>query len=103
MAKFTLTASPTFTSKVSIPVPGSKAVPVEFKFKGRTKDEFKKFLETMTDHEDLHVVLEMASGWDLEDVFNEDNVEKLLQNYIGSGRAIIEKYINELSAARLGN
>ena len=103
MAKLTLTASPTFTAKVAIPVPGGKAVPVEFKFKGRTKDEFKELLEGMAEREDVEAILEVASGWDLEDVFNEDNVEKLVQNYIGSAKAILEKYITELSAARLGN
>ena len=103
MAKLTLTASPTFTAKVAIPVPGAKAVPVEFKFKGRTKDEFKELLEGMAEREDVEAILEVASGWDLEDVFNEDNVEKLVQNYIGSAKAILEKYITELSAVRLGN
>lgn len=103
MAKLTLTASPTFLAKVSIPVPGGKAVPVEFKFKGRTKDEFKEFLEGLADSEDVEVITEIATGWDLDDAFNEDNVAKLTQNYIGSARAILEKYISENSGARLGN
>ena len=103
MAKLTLTASPTFTAKVAIPVPGGKAVPVEFKFKGRTKDEFKAFIEGIGDREDVDVILDIATGWELEDAFGRESVELLLQNYLGSARVIIEKYLSELTAARLGN
>lgn len=104
MAKLTLTASPTFKAVVLIPVPGSKPAPVEFKFNGKTKDGFKQFLESMSDMEDIDAIMEAAGGWDLEDAFNAENVAKMLQNYIGSARAILEKYINELTAtARLGN
>lgn len=103
MAKLNLTASPTFTAKVMIPVPGAKPAPVEFKFKGRTKEEFKDFLESMSSLEDGEAIMEIASGWDLEDAFGEANVEKLVQNYIGSAKAILETYITQLTSARLGN
>lgn len=103
MAKLVLTASPTFSANVLIPVPGKKPVPVEFKFKGRTKDEFRAFLDGLADREDADVVLDIANGWELDDPFDADNVALLLQSYIGAARAIIEKYINELTSARLGN
>ena len=103
MAKLQLTASPTFKCNVLIPVPGKKPVPVEFNFKGRTKDEFKSFIDTIGDREDVDVILDIATGWELEEAFGRDSVELLLQNYLGSARVIIEKYIGELTAARLGN
>lgn len=103
MAKLPLTASPTFKATVKIPVPGSKAVPVEFTFKGKTKDEFRAWLEKLADQEDVDALMEIASGWELEDLFNTENVAKLVQSYIGSAKAIFETYILELSAARLGN
>lgn len=103
MAKLQLTASPTFKANVLIPVPGKKPVPVEFNFKGRTKDEFKSFIDTIGDREDVDVILDIATGWELEEAFGRDSVELLLQNYLGSARVIIEKYIGELTAARLGN
>lgn len=103
MAKLQLTASPTFRCNVLIPVPGKKPVPVEFNFKGRTKDEFKSFIDTIGDREDVDVILDIATGWELEEAFGRDSVELLLQNYLGSARVIIEKYIGELTAARLGN
>lgn len=103
MAKLTLTAAPTFLAKVSIPVPGAKAVPVEFKFKARTKDEFKEFVESLGESEDVDAIMEMAMGWELDDAFSKDNVDKMVQNYIGSARAILDKYLTENSGARLGN
>ncbi len=103
MAKLALTASPTFAAKVAIPIPGAKPAPVEFTFKNRTKDQFKAFLEDMADREDVEAIMEVASGWDLEDAFGPENVEKLVQNYIGSAKAILETYINQVAAARLGN
>jgi hypothetical protein len=102
-AKFSLSIKPTFTAKVSIPVPGKTAEPVEFTFKGRTKDEFKDFVDNLSGREDVDVIMDIASGWELEDAFDKENVELLTQNYLGAARAIIEKYLSELTQARLGN
>lgn len=103
MAKLSLVAKPTFSAKVQIPVAGDKAASVQFTFKGRTREAFKAFVESLTDREDVDVVLDIASGWDLDEPFEKLNVELLLQNYLGAARAIIETYINELTSARVKN
>jgi hypothetical protein len=106
-SKFTLALAPTFKATVLIPVPGAKAEPVEFIFKGRTRDEFKAFVEgiqnTDSTNADVDTVLDIASGWELTDAFDRKNVELLCENYLGAARAIIEKYFAELTQARLGN
>jgi hypothetical protein len=101
--KLILTANPTFKVKVAIPVAGGSPVDVEFTFKHRTRDAFKDFLEKLRDRDDVEVIADIASGWDLDDAFDADSVEQLTQNYLGSARAIIETYINELTNAKLGN
>jgi hypothetical protein len=101
--KFSLTASPTFKAKVAIPIPGDKAVDIEFIFKGRTREAFKDFIDSIKDRDDSEVIMDIASGWDLDDAFEKDNIEKLTQNYLGAARAVIEKYLSELTQARLGN
>ena len=103
--KFTLVAKPTFTAKVAIPVPGHAPELVEFTFKGRTRDQFAEFIESIKDGEvkDVEVIMDIASGWELEDAFDAKNVELLTQNYLGAARAIIDKYLAELTTARLGN
>lgn len=103
MAKLKLAASPTFKAKVSIPVPGGKPADVEFVFRGRTRDQFREFIESMGERKDAEVIMDCASGWDLDDPFGAETVELMTQNYLGSARAVIEKYIGELTAARLGN
>ena len=101
--KLTLTQNPTFRAKVSIPIPGDKATDVEFTFKARTRDQFKEFIEALKDREDVEVIMDIACGWELDDAWSAENVEKLTQIYIGASKAILEKYITELSNARLGN
>lgn len=103
MAKLSLVAKPTFTSKVQIPVPGDKASTVLFTFKGRNRDAFKAFVESLSDREDVDVIMDIASGWDLEDAFDRDSIELLTQSYLGAARAIIEAYLAELTAARTKN
>lgn len=101
--KFSLTASPTFKAKVAIPVAGGKPVDVEFTFKHRTREAFKKFVEGLADREDVETILDIASGWDLEDAFDAESLEQLVENHIGSGLAIIQSYIFELTAAKVKN
>ncbi len=101
--KFSLTASPTFKCKVPVPIPGDKPFDIEFTFKHRNRDDFKAFIENLEGKEDVDLILDCASGWELEDAFDKKNLELLTQNYIGSGREIIETYIKQLASARLGN
>lgn len=101
--KFSLTPAPTFKARVLVPVPGKTAELVEFTFKGRTRDQFKEFIDGLKDREDVDVVLDIASGWELDDAFDKENIELLTQSYLGAARAIIEKYLSELTQARLGN
>jgi hypothetical protein len=106
-SKFTLALAPTFKATVLIPIPGGKPEPIEFIFKGRTRDEFKEFVDGIQANDgkstDADTVMDIASGWDLSDAFDRENIEMLTTNYLGAARAIIEKYFSELTQARLGN
>ena len=101
--KLSLVASPTFKAIVAIPVPGTKAVPVEFTFKGRSREAFKEFVEGLSNRDDVDVILDVASGWDLDDAFDKTSVTALVDNYLGAARAVLEKYFSELTQARTGN
>jgi Domain of unknown function (DUF1789). len=101
--KFTLAIAPTFKREVSIPVPGERSATIPFTFKHKTRDELKDFIASLEGREDLDVVMEVASGWGIEEAFEEDNVAILLQNYPGSALAIINTYLTEVSGARKGN
>lgn len=102
-AKFTLSASPTFKAPVAIQVPGGKPVQVEFVFKHRTRDDFKEFIEALEGRDDIDMLLEIASGWELDDAFDAKSLALMTQNYMGSARAVLETYISELTSARVKN
>lgn len=103
MAKLSLTAAPTFTSVVLIPVQGKKPVPVEFTFRARNRDQFSELVENLAGRPNEDVMMDILVGWELEDEFNRESVERLLQNYIGSAKAILDKYFSEMTGAKLGN
>lgn len=98
--KLTLIAAPTFPCVVNIPVAGAQPIAVTFTCKHRTRDEYKAFLENLKDQDDVALVMSIASGWDLEDAFTQDNVETLVQNHMGSALAILEAYMAESSGAK---
>lgn len=101
--KFKLIAAPTFRAKVSVPVHGGEAVPLEFEFKHRTRDEMAKWLEASAGRGDVDSLLDVLAGWELEDQFSRESVELLVQNYCGAAPAIVARYVEELIQARRGN
>ena len=103
MAKLSFTTSPTFTLRVAIPVPGKKSVDVEFTFKGRNREEFREYLDASSSKEDIDALMDTIIGWDLENEFSREEVERMMLFYPASPRAIIQRYISELSGVRVGN
>ncbi len=101
--KFNLVPSPTFKASVAIQVPGGKAVPVEFTFKHRNRDEYKALIENLEGRKDVEILQDIACGWELEDPFDEKSLQQLVDNYLGAGRTVLETYIAELTAARVKN
>jgi hypothetical protein len=102
-AKLSLAVAATFKAIVSIPVPGGKAADVEFIFKHRTRDDFKEFVESLPGAENADALMDVASGWDLDEPFGKEAVEKLEQRYMGSTRAVLDVYMAELTGARAKN
>lgn len=103
MPKLQLKTNPTFKARVSIPIPGAKPEPVEFTFRWRDRDELSAWLESLDGKATDAALLEIASGWDLEDAFDSANAATLLRLYIGAWDAIYRKYLDELIGARAKN
>ena len=109
--KFSLTVNPTFKASVDIQVPGGQSVALLFTFKHRTRDEFKEFTELLRDAEldgadeikDTDILLDIASGWELDEPFDRESLEKMVQRYMGSAQSVIRTYIDELTGARVKN
>lgn len=114
MGRLTLNPNPTFNAKVEIPVAGDTPAKVEFTFKHRTRSQVDSFLkETYRDQPeqgnvdsnvaDVDLILSMATGWDLAETFNRENVELLVQMHIAAPAAIFEAYLAALTGARRKN
>lgn len=103
MARLSLKPNPTFQAKVAIPVPGAEPVEVEFTFKHRNRAELKAFADSMTDREDVAIIMDMASAWELADAFTAENVAMLVANYFAAPRVIFNSYIEELTKAKEKN
>ncbi|NHZ40118.1 hypothetical protein F1609_08085 [Massilia sp. CCM 8693] len=107
--KRSLDVSPTFKAAVTIPRAGSDSFDIEFVFKHRTKAELKEFSDAVAsgagdeDAKDSDVLLDIASGWDLDEPFDADSLEKLTQRFMGSTQAVLSAYFFELSGARAKN
>ena len=103
MAKISLDANPTFPAKVAIPVAGGVPVEVAFTFKHRTRDALNEFLTTADKRTDVETLMSIVDGWELDDTLNPENMLRLTQSYLGAARAVVEKYIDELTQAKAKN
>ena len=101
--KFTLTANPTFKHPVPMPVPGGKFVDVVFTFKHRDKAALDEFLEQAKGMENTELVMAIASGWELEEAFDEENVKVMVSSYFGAASAIFKAYMDETFKVARGN
>lgn len=125
--KFKIKQNPTFKSKVDIPVVGGNSVEVEFDFKYLTRKELAKLyddwhekakelnefirkddvtLVELTNAEiDLQVcqVKDIVVGWDMDDEFNDENIEQLVDISVNIVGAITTTYQKAYTEAKLGN
>ncbi len=123
--KVSLTPPTTFRAEVEIRTPGGALAFVSFDFKHRTKSSIKELLASMqppepadpkniteaeaaaraafVEQEGHELIMDIASGWDLDDEYNIKTVERLTEAYAGSAQSIFNTYLAELSGARLKN
>lgn len=104
MAKLKLVANPTFRASVGIPLAGGDPVAVEMEFKHRTKTQLDEWIKSRDDKPDIDSFMDMVVAWPgLDDPFTRENVETLLENYIGTALASYRVYVEELVGARAKN
>ena len=101
--KLVLIPDPTFRAKVFIPQPEGEPAEVEMVFKHRNKTELKEFAKAIGIKDDVALVKEMASGWDLADDFNDANIKRLVTDHHQAAVSIWNTYFEKLAGLRLGN
>jgi hypothetical protein len=101
--KLSLAPNPTFVATVDIPVHGGGSAPVKFTFRHRSKKDFSAWRDSLEGKADAECITDLASGWDLDDEFSAENIDRLLESYAGSGKAIFSVYLDEILQARRKN
>lgn len=103
--KFLLQPAPTFEAPVPIPVPGKGDVDIVFTFKYRDADEAKAFAKREKEKKrpDVDYIMQLASGWNLDEEFNKKNLAILFKNYPSAPLKISTVYFAELAGVRRKN
>lgn len=100
---FKLDPDPTFDLDIPIPVPGNGFPKVRFTCRYRDMDGYESLMNDIDKKSHTEVVFLIATGWNLDVEFNEENVTKLVRNYMGATAAILEAYAKELMKVREKN
>ncbi len=104
MSAFTLDPKPTFKMDVQIPIPGDDTAKLEITFKYRNRKDFLEFVNKKSEKlSNIELIKEIAVGWGLKDAFNDENIAKLDENYMGAVLAIYRAYLEGISGARQKN
>ncbi|ATN93795.1 tape measure chaperone [Citrobacter phage IME-JL8] len=104
MAKFkiTLGALPDFALPVKFIMPNGDEAKITFKVKHRPSNEVQELYDRQ-DIKDHDFIMELASGWDLEEEFNQENAEMLVRYYPGAALALTSTYLRALAGQRVKN
>jgi len=103
MAKLSLKIDPTFPVTVTIPKAGSEPVQIKLICKHRTKDDLMKFVDARVEKSDAESILDMATGWDLDDEFSAENIDDMCQKYMAAPIEIYKAYLSALAGERTKN
>ena len=103
MAKFKLVADPTFKCKVLIPRAGQEDGEIELTFKHYIKDTLIELENELQNKPEIDFVMKLVSGWSLNEEFNKENMNILLNNYPAAIQAITSTYYKEMLGQREKN
>lgn len=103
---FKLNPAPEFDCDVLIPVPGKEPATLTLVFRHKNREDVATFFTGLANVEKVtaRVLLDVVCGWrNVDAEFNEENLQRLLDNYHGSVRAIFQAYGTELAEGRRKN
>ncbi len=100
-----LALNPTFWAEVKVSIPGEKKpVVIKVKYRHRTVDEYKKFIEDLDGKTDFEILLELIEDWEgIDAPFNKENAELLIKHHHGICLEVFKVYGEEYAKARIKN
>lgn len=103
---FKLNPEPTFAVTLDIPKHGGGTQQLKVIYKHRTMDELDEFTksEETLKLDNVGLVMALVVGWEGVDApFTKDAVHQLCQNFKSAPFVIRDRYLEEITQARLGN
>lgn len=100
---FSINPNPTFPATVKFAIAGEKTASIKVEYKHKTSEEMDDLVERMKKLKDIEVLKEIIVDWKVSEPFSHESLKTLTGNYMGFGRAAINKYFREISGAGEGN
>ena len=103
MAKFKLklVALPEFDLPVSFNLPNGEKAEIKFKVKHLKASEVKELYTQKKEVKDHEFIQAIATDWDLEEEFNEENIKELVSLFPSSALALTSTYVQALAGNRV--
>lgn len=105
MAKFKITLAPLpdFKLPVKFTMPDGNEGSILFTVRHLKAKEVQAMYESENIVTDSEFIMKLATGWDLEEEFNEENAKTLVEFYPGAALALTGSYLSALAGQRVKN
>lgn len=100
--KLTLGPLPDFKLPVKFVLPDGNEQDIVFTVKHKKSSEIQELYQK-EGIKDPEFITSIASGWDLDDEFNEENAKLLIEYYPGAALALMGAYLGALAGQRVKN
>lgn len=100
--KLTLAPLPDFKLPVKFVLPDGNEQKIVFTVKHKRASEIQELYQK-EGIKDPEFIMNIAVGWDLEEEFNEENAQLLVDYYPGAALALMSSYLSALAGQRVKN
>lgn len=101
--KLTLGALPDFKLPVQFTLPNGEEDTIMFTVRHKKASEIQERYTADKPMTDVEMITFLASGWNLEDEFNDENVKQLLDYFPSVAIALTGSYMRALAGQRVKN
>nr|DAG08090.1 MAG TPA: tail assembly chaperone [Caudoviricetes sp.] len=101
--KLTLAPLPDFKLPVSFVMPNGDEGQITFTVRHLKAKEVQELYESENIVTDSDFIMKLATGWNLEEEFNEENAKILVELYPGAALALTGAYLSALAGQRVKN
>lgn len=101
--KLTLGALPDFKLPVKFTLPNGEEETIIFTVRHKKASEIQEQYTADKPVSDVEMITFLASGWNLDDEFNDENVKQLLDYYPATAIALTGAYMRALAGQRVKN